>query len=132
MPLRKATRARLSSDWASACGRNHGNRPQSTWRSDAGVVMAAVDDNREEHETSNTTTTGKTLPELQPQLRFHILPYTNMLAVKEVMIVITRRLVESSRLVVLGLVLAGVSEVISTEGALVNTDTQCFGNRTWT
>lgn len=59
-------------------------------------------------------------------------PYTNMPDCKEVIIVITRSLVESSRPVVLGLMLTRVTEVISSEGSLVNTDTQCFGNRTWT
>lgn len=45
------------------------------------------------------------------------------------MIVIMRRLVESSRHVVLGLVLSGVIGVISSEGSLVNTDMQCFGKQ---
>lgn len=56
-------------------------------------------------------------------------PYTNMPAGKEVMIVIMRRLVESSRHVVLCLVQTGVIGVISSEGSLVNTDTQCFGKQ---
>lgn len=48
-------------------------------------------------------------------------PYTNMRAGKELMVVIMRRLVESSRHVALGLVLRGVTGVISYEGSLVNT-----------
>lgn len=50
-----------------------------------------------------------------------------MPAGKEVMIVIMSCLVESSRHVVLGLVLNGVIGVISSKGSLVNTERQCFG-----
>lgn len=52
-----------------------------------------------------------------------------MPAGKEVMIVIMRRLVESSRHVALGPVLSGVIGVISSKGSLINTDMQCFGKQ---